>query len=217
MSTQAFCPITLVVPLINMKDEFATKDLSSLISCWSKGVELCDFPRVQFSILCPPNPFAKGQNVGTFVGEGISKLNPLSQSHPQQVNSQALVIRASRKDFKMMLAASDAATKLLFKDREVSTASKMSKLLDPTPSAPNFPCLPQNPGLPAAHYGRISGGRSHQSHLRANARRHPLPLLGQDQEREWDQLLHQRVGQLGDRRHSHHPGFRLLCLHLLEH
>lgn len=59
---QALCPITLAIPLKELKDEFKQLDLNVVIRQWCKGAELRDFSRVQFSILYPPNQFIHLQN-----------------------------------------------------------------------------------------------------------------------------------------------------------
>jgi hypothetical protein len=59
---QALCPITIAVPLKNLKDDLEQKDLLKMIRQWCKSEELCEFTRVQFSILYPPNLYSPPQN-----------------------------------------------------------------------------------------------------------------------------------------------------------
>uniref|UniRef100_A0A914MMX3 GLD-3 KH5 domain-containing protein n=1 Tax=Meloidogyne incognita TaxID=6306 RepID=A0A914MMX3_MELIC len=94
---RALCPITIATPLKNLKDDIECKDLAELIRQWQKCDDLREFSRVQFSLLYPPNPFSSMNNT--------------------DMNNPSLVFRASRKDSKMLAAACEAMTKLLFKER----------------------------------------------------------------------------------------------------
>jgi len=66
---QAFCPLTLAIPLKELKDELHQSDLIAVIRQWCKGPELRDFPRVQFSILYPPNQFIHIQHGEVKIGK----------------------------------------------------------------------------------------------------------------------------------------------------
>jgi hypothetical protein len=55
LNVKQYCPITIVVPLNNIKDAIKNQDPANLVNQWCKGKELGEYSKVQFSILYQPH------------------------------------------------------------------------------------------------------------------------------------------------------------------